>query len=113
MNRKKCPKCNRVFEGDSYRVRTAFEGHTNYCLLPRKYKVMINIFMIPSVFAFGLVFVGFIAYFVLAPVAYPFYCCMQDMLGEKIPLWKEYKETVYGKSDLRTYIEKKDREREK
>jgi len=106
MTREKCPKCNRVFEGDSYEVRTAFERHTNYCLLPRKYKAMISIFILPSIFAFALVFVGILAYFVLAPLAYPFYCCMQDMLGEKVTMWKEYKEMIYGKSAFRTYIEK-------
>lgn len=105
MTREKCPKCNRVFEGDSYRVRTAFEQHTNFCLLPRKHKVMIGIFMIPSIFVFVLVLVGMIACFVLAPLAYPFYCCIQDMLGEKVPMWGEYKEMIYGKSDFRTYIE--------
>ena len=106
MTREKCSKCRRVFEGDSYEVRRAFEQHTNYCLLPRKYKVMLGIFILPSIFAFLFVVVGTLAYFALAPLAYPFYCCMQDMFGEKIPMWKEYKEMIYGKSTLRTYIEK-------
>ena len=102
-----CPKCDRVFTStNELMARFAQENHTDYCLLPTKYKVL-QVILFPLGFVGMACFLfGALAYLSLAPVAYPFILATSLLLDNKIYTWDEFKDFVYGDDRLKTFKKK-------
>ena len=99
-----CPRCKRIFKGENkYGVVAAVENHFKYCTLPMAFKLL----MLPAIPLAAITTLGMIAFFLLAPLGYPFLFSTSLVADQEVLTWKQYRESIYGKKEISSHMPKK------